>query len=497
MISLETQIERIIDEGSGRKRSVIVMMDGGPDDELVHIAAQVGRKRSLVLSARDLLPPPHDKTERVANDTRSSTARRYLRAEPQSLALQSQRVLGSTSVERRTEQGLAHLKPLLDNERVQRSKHETTPPLWASSSLALEIRPDDLARLGSEVEGIRGIYPNRTLRIPELVEPKQTPAAVIEEKTSSWGVKKIGALAVWGAYGARGAGVRIAVLDTGVDPTHPDLTDKVTAWAEFAADGSMVPGSVAHDSGEHGTHVSGTIVGGDAGGSWIGVAPEAEIAGGLVLTGGSGTDAQILAGMEWAITQGVDIINMSLGGLIFSLQPPDSYTRTLITALQAGIPVVTAIGNDGNQTTGMPGNDLFTLSVGASDYIDRPAGFSGGRTHVITSSPFIDPSFLPIVYSKPEVSAPGVAVQSSIPGGGYKIANGTSMATPHAAGAIALLLSATGIRATVPANQRAFVVQELIMGSVEELGEAGQDHRYGFGRIDALRAIGFARDLGY
>jgi Subtilase family len=71
------------------------------------------------------------------------------------------------------------------------------------------------------------------------------------------------------------------------------------------------------------------------------------------------------------------------------------------------------------------------------------------------------------------------------------------MATPHVAGAIALLLSATTIGSRVPPEQRALLIQDLLTGSVEELGESGQDHRYGFGRIDALRAIGFARDRGY
>jgi subtilisin family serine protease len=75
--------------------------------------------------------------------------------------------------------------------------------------------------------------------------------------------------------------------------------------------------------------------------------------------------------------------------------------------------------------------------------------------------------------------------------------NGTSMATPHVAGAIALLLSGTKIKAGIPANKRALVIQDLLTGSAEELGEAGQNHRFGFGRIDVLRAMGFAKELGY
>jgi subtilisin family serine protease len=216
----------------------------------------------------------------------------------------------------------------------------------------------------------------------------------------------------------------------------------------------------------------------------------------LVLPNGVGSDAQILAGIEWAIQKKVDIISLSLGGLTWDVEAPDPYTRVIVKALASGIPVITAIGNEGSQTTGAPGNDWFAFSVGATDYRDRPAGFSGGRTHVIRKSRFLSPDQLPLVYSKPEVSAPGVAIHSAIPGGKYATFNGTSMATPHVAGALALLLSATSLK-RVPSEQRAPLLQDLLIGSVEELGEAGKDHRYGFGRIDILRAIGFAKDSGY
>ncbi len=309
----------------------------------------------------------------------------------------------------------------------------------------------------------------------------------------------IGALGVWGAFGSRGKGVRIAVLDTGVDAEHPDLKGKVTAWAEFDAHGQLVTNKLqnAHDSDKHGTHCAGTIAGGNASGRWIGVAPEAEIAAGLVLNGREGgTHAQILAGMRWAIEQQVHAISMSLGGFILGPETPSSYTSTILTALQEGIPVVTAIGNEGSQTSGSPGSDFLAFAVGATDYNNLAAGFSGGRTQIIKQSEFFRQDILPLVYSKPDVSAPGVAVCSSIPGGKWDYFNGTSMATPHVAGAIALLLSATAID-TVPKDQRAFVIQDLLTGTAEEYGEAGQNHRFGFGRIDVLRAIGYARELGY
>jgi len=310
-------------------------------------------------------------------------------------------------------------------------------------------------------------------------------------------VNAIGALSTWGAYGLKGKGVKIAVLDTGADASHADLNGRVSDWAECDAMGNQVVGSTAHDSQRHGTHVSGTIAGGDASGQKIGVAPDAKLAVGLVLKGGSGTNAQILAGMEWAMNLGVDVISMSLGGLNMSPDVLDLYTLPILKAVRLGIPVVISIGNDGSQTSGAPGNDIFAFSVGATDYEDNVGGFSGGRTQIIRNSRFINRRHLPLAYSKPDVSAPGVAVQSCIPGGKWAAWNGTSMAAPHVAGALGLLLANTSIKQNVAPNQRAFLLQDLLTGSVEELGEAGQDHRYGFGRIDVLRAIGMAKDLGY
>jgi subtilisin family serine protease len=212
-----------------------------------------------------------------------------------------------------------------------------------------------------------------------------------------------------------------------------------------------------------------------------------------------GTDAQILAGLQWAIQKGVDVISMSLGGLTLGPDAPPTYETTIYNAALAGIPVIAAVGNAGNQMSDSPGNDFLAFSVGATDYRDHAAGFSGGRTHLVRQSKIpLPPDVLPFTYSKPDVSAPGVDILSSVPKHTWKVANGTSMATPHVAGAIALLLSATNIRQKLGKSiVKTNTIQDLLIGSVEELGEVGQDHRFGFGRVDVLRAIGFAEQLGY
>jgi subtilisin family serine protease len=502
---LHQQVEKIIDEGTGTRRSVIVRMDEPGEDvnALVETAGDAIRARRLSLTAREILPSQGEavRGKRISPRDRRALAQDHVSSAAQVAASQVPTVTKRQLVA----SGHRAVAPLLRSDVAQkgiaaseRKAGTGTGVFWSSRSAVLELGTADLARLPEEVETIADIAPNRRLRIPPVVEVKTLPSRAADNKASAWGIYRIGAMSAWGAYGARGRGVTVAVLDTGVDPDHPDLSGKIAAWAEFDLAGREVAGSKAHDTDQHGTHVAGTIVGGNAGGRWIGVAPEAKVAAALVLDGKKGgSDAQVLAGIDWALDRGVNVISMSLGGLTLEPQAPSAYTAAILTALRAGVPVVAAIGNEGGQTSGSPGNDLFAFAVGATDPEDRAAGFSGGRTQIILESTFISPDVLPLPYSKPEVSAPGVAVESSVPGGQWSAFSGTSMATPHVSGAMALVLSATSHLRSVDAEKRAFLLQDLMIGSVEELGESGQDHRFGFGRIDVLRAIGFARDEGF
>jgi len=483
----------------------------------VATVAEALRRRGLSSSARDLLPV----SKQVLQSSREGGGRtrpadvKVLKSDDRSLAAQiAQADVSRAAHSALRKRNLGALRPLLNSNVVKQARadalagrgkrkskkiemHPEPVHFWTSTSAVLSVRSEDLPKL-IEAPNIQDIFPNQRLFVPPVVSPKQVPLSVEDNKVSSWGIRTIGALSAWGAFGCRGQGVVVGLLDTGVDANHPDLKGKIAKWAEFDDKGQIKKGSKPHDTDKHGTHCAGTIVGGNASGRWIGVAPEAKIAAGLVLNGAQGgTHAQILAGLEWAINEQVDVISMSLGAFVLGLEVPSTYSTAILSALKVGIPVVTAIGNDGSQTSGSPGNDFFAFAVGATDSANRAAGFSGGRTQIVRQSDFFEPAQLPLVYSKPDVSAPGVAVYSSVPGRQWDYLNGTSMATPHVAGAIALLLSATKIKSTVAPTQRAFIIQDLLTGSAEELGESGQNHRFGFGRIDVLRTIGFARERGY
>ena len=242
-----------------------------------------------------------------------------------------------------------------------------------------------------------------------LVRPKPAPAPA---GVVPWGVGRVNAPAAWSA--GRGRGVKVAVIDTGIDCAHPDLR------CDLAAGVNLVDrGSPPMDDNEHGTHVSGTIAGRGNGPKGVfGVAPAATLIPVKVLDAdGAGTLSDIVEGIDWATKARVDVINMSLGGPAGST----ALRRAVEKALAAGIAVVCAAGNSGpdSDTVGFPAGYPGVIAVAASDYADGVASFSSRGDEI---------AFI----------APGVGITSTVPGGGYKKESGTSMASPHVSGLAAL-----------------------------------------------------------
>ncbi len=287
--------------------------------------------------------------------------------------------------------------------------------LWLADVVAVSGTADEIEDLATH-EDVETVDANPTFQMPEV---QQTPLEDVPETVdgSAWGLANIRATDVWGGFG-RGDGVLVGHLDTGVDDTHPALAGKVAAFEEFDDIGNPL-GSATHDSGSHGTHTAGTICGRTFRGVNIGVAPDARLASALVLPGGGGTFAQIIAGMQWAVDQGVDVINMSLGGQGYTTL----WNIPVLNVVFSGVSLICSIGNSGHGTSGGPGNDIFSVGVGATHYRDAVAGFSGGQTLVGVPH---DRFPFDITYMKPDVSAPGVQVISSIPGDDLAAFNGTS-----------------------------------------------------------------------
>ncbi|GAB3329810.1 S8 family serine peptidase [Micromonospora halotolerans] len=283
---------------------------------------------------------------------------------------------------------------------------------------------------------------------------------------------QIGAPEVW-AGGDTGTGVRVAVLDTGIDATHPDLVDRVAESAVF------VPGEELADRVGHGTHVASTIAGTGAasGGREKGVAPDARLVVGKVLSdAGSGQDSWILAGMEWAARDAdAKIINMSLG----STQPSDgtdplSQSVNSLSAETGALFVISAGNNGAPGSVSTPGAADAALTVGAVDADDKLAYFS-------SQGPRIGDEAV-----KPELTAPGVGVlaarsQYTAGEGAYRSMDGTSMAAPHVAGAAALLA----------AKHPDWTGQQLKNALVSTTESTPQYDAYqaGTGRVDVAAAV--------
>jgi subtilisin family serine protease len=291
-----------------------------------------------------------------------------------------------------------------------------------------------------------------------------------------WNLGKVNAPAAWDA-GHTGKGVTVAVIDTGIDNTHPDLRDRVVDSANFsgAAD--------ALDHVGHGTHVAGTIAGSGAAsnGARKGIAYDAKLLNVKVLNDqGSGSDSGVIAGMEWAAQHGAKVANMSLGGGATDGNDPESQALNDLTA-RYGTLFVVAAGNEGGPVS-TPGAADAALTVGATDSADQVADFSSGGPRAGDSA------------LKPDISAPGVGIVQDRAAGtslgtvvddNYTTLSGTSMATPHVAAAAALLAAD---RPELTAAQIKALLQE---GSdVITRGDQPESvFRMGAGRLDAAEAL--------
>ncbi|WP_157233020.1 S8 family peptidase [Kibdelosporangium phytohabitans] len=286
---------------------------------------------------------------------------------------------------------------------------------------------------------------------------------------------QIGAPAAWQA-GVTGTGVKVAVLDTGVDQTHPDLATREVTEKNFSDAADAV------DRFGHGTHVASTITGTGAklAGKYKGVAYDANILDGKVLNdNGSGYDSWIIEGMQWAVDQGAKIVNLSLGGPDTpDVDPLEEAVNTL--SAKHGTLFVIAAGNSGPraETVGSPGSADAALTVGAVDRDDSLAPFS-------SRGPRIGDAGI-----KPDVTAPGVNIAAAKAANGrmgtpvvdgYVAASGTSMATPHVAGAAALL-------AQVHPDWNGEQLKATLAASAKPNAKLNAFEQ-GSGRIDVAKAI--------
>ncbi|MCA2215951.1 S8 family serine peptidase [Jidongwangia harbinensis] len=363
---------------------------------------------------------------------------------------------------------------------------------WATNAIKVSGGSVAMAQSFAGRAEVAGLYASFDYQLPKIAEGT-------DEKTVQsleWGLANINADDVWSQYGTTGEGITIANLDSGVQFDHPALVrsyrgnngdgtfDHDYNWFDAAGDCSGAP----CDGDGHGTHTMGTMAGAD-GANQIGVAPGVRW---IAANGCCPSDTALIESAQWFLeptdSAGLNpdaskrphIINNSWGSRLPSNDP---FLEDVTLAWAAsGIFGVWANGNSGSacRTSGSPGSLASNYSTGAYGVDNVIGDFSGrgvGQNNEI----------------KPNIAAPGVNVRSSVPGNGYRSLNGTSMAAPHVAGALALLWSAAPALVGDVAGTRALLDGTATDTDNAQCGGTTDDNNvFGEGRLDALALLGAA-----
>jgi subtilisin len=282
----------------------------------------------------------------------------------------------------------------------------------------------------------------------------------------TWGVARIGCAPVHaGTFGENvlpvlGAGVRVAIVDSGIDYTHADLRANYAGGYDYVNNDAD-----PFDDQGHGTHVAGIVAAMRNGTGVVGTAPEASLYGIKVLgADGSGSWSWIISSLDWCVKNGISVANFSLGS---SSHPGSTVENAFKNAAAAGLLMIASAGNAGagTDTVGFPAKFPGVVAVASTTSSDQRSSFS-------STGPAV------------EIAAPGSSIYSTLRGGGYGYMSGTSMAAPHVTGAAALLIAA-GVADSNGDGKLAEDVRVLLQVTAEDLGTTGADNEFGHGLVNA------------
>ncbi len=282
------------------------------------------------------------------------------------------------------------------------------------------------------------------------------------ELDNTWGVKRIG-----GGFahnlGYTGAGIKVANIDSGIDTDHPEFAGRYMGGYDFVNNDPL-----PEDDNGHGTHTMGTVAGADDDAGVVGVAPEALIYVAKAFNAaGSGADSDIIAAVQWTTDNQMQVVNNSWGGYG---QPSQAMSLAFQASTDAGVIHVASSGNFfGLLGVAYPAKLPNVIAVGATTKSNSRASFSDNGPEL-------------------ELAAPGVEVPSAYLNGGYRELDGTSMAGPHAAGTVALILEA-GISDTNGNGSILDEVRTRLALTAIDLGAPGRDNNFGFGLVNAQAAV--------
>ena len=302
----------------------------------------------------------------------------------------------------------------------------------------------------------------RVLRVDDdiVVEALAKPSPAQPAEVLPWGVDRVDADLVWGA--TSGAGIKVGIIDTGIELAHPDLAANIKGGYN-----AIDPAKSANDDNGHGTHVAGIVAAADNAIGVVGVGPAIDLYAIKVLSRtGSGYLSDVIEGLQWAVANGMRVVNMSLG----SSSGNQSFADAVIAAKAAGLVMVAASGNSGGVVS-YPAAYPEVIAVSATDSNNLLASFSSRGPEV-------------------DLAAPGVSIYSSYKGKTYKTLSGTSMASPHVAGAVALLLSVPAkCDLDLSGSCSPDEAQARLEATAIDLGLLGKDSLYGSGLLNVWNLL--------
>lgn len=360
----------------------------------------------------------------------------------------------------------------------QRRAATEVKSLWLIRGAVVDLNESTAKSLKQE-PWVSGIYEDKVRRlinpVPQLVVGNSLKE--LEARYRTWGLLRIGVPQLRKEFPEiNGSGIRVGILDTGIQNKHPELPQTIL-FKDFV-NGIKLP----YDDHGHGTHVAGTISG-----KQVGIAPNVKLIVGKIFgAAGSGSDSTILSAMQWmfdpdnnsATNDFPQLVSNSWGGELFpeiityDVAEFLPYQLALQTWIHGGIIPVFAAGNSGSHPNGFPGGLPEPIAVGALDPADVIAEFSSRGPNIWKMGNMV------LSVMKPDISAPGVEVTSAFPGNRYATWSGTSMATPHVSGTIALMLQAN------PKLNFAAVKDVLLRSS-----ERKADTSFGYGILNAYEAV--------
>ncbi|MDZ4203591.1 MAG: S8 family serine peptidase, partial [Bacteroidales bacterium] len=383
-------------------------------------------------------------------------------------------------------------------------------PLWIANVITCYATPERIYQLATRPDIERIDIDEERVLIESAVFQNLSESYGESGMEIPYNVANVNAPGVW-AQGFTGSGVVVALLDSGVNYNHTDLTGNLWTHPDFPYHGWNFVGNNNNplDDNGHGTHTAGTVAGQGASGTQTGVAPNAQIMALKVMSSdGSATESGVWNAIQFAVEQGADIISMSLGWLHAWNPDRATWRNTMVNVLYSGIIASVAAGNEGDQQASYPipdnvrtpgdcpapwlhpdqtltGRTSAVVCVGAVTSSDTPTGFSGrGPVTWLSVAGYRDYAYNPgIGLIRPDVVAPGVAVKSLSHDSntGYTTMSGTSMATPCVAGVMALMLSKNS-------NTEPVLISQILEETAFPLSTV-KNNVVGSGRVDALGAV--------